>query len=113
MRESARTAFSLALRARPAVLAATLVLTIIEALIPVAAAWCTARLVDGLTGGEPDLAGYAAGLAGCGILAALLPYVQRLAQGELSRAVARQAQNHLFRAVTAQPGLAWYENPTA
>ncbi|MET2717156.1 MULTISPECIES: ABC transporter ATP-binding protein [Streptomyces] len=111
MRESARTAFSLALRARPAVLAATLVLTIIEALIPVAAAWCTARLVDGLTGGEPDLAGYAAGLAGCGILAALLPYVQRLAQGELSRAVARQAQDRLFRAVTAQPGLAWYENP--
>ncbi|MFT9668606.1 hypothetical protein ACMZ5M_16355, partial [Streptomyces rhizosphaericola] len=31
--------------------------------------------------------------------------------GELARAVARQAQTRLCRAVTAQPGLAWYENP--
>ncbi|MFB6717200.1 hypothetical protein, partial [Streptomyces sp. NPDC056358] len=46
----------------PAVLAATLFLTVVEALIPVAAAWLTARLVDGLTRGESTLTGYASAL---------------------------------------------------
>jgi ATP-binding cassette, subfamily B, bacterial len=108
---SARAAADLTLRARPAALAGTLALTVIEASCPVAAAWLTARLVDNLATGEGAVAGPAAALAAVGVLLALLPYVARLLTGELSRAVARQAQDRLFRSVTAQPGLAWYESP--
>ncbi|MFC5661708.1 ABC transporter ATP-binding protein [Kitasatospora misakiensis] len=115
------TAVRLALGAHRRALAATLLLAAVEATGPIAAAWLTKQLVDRLTGAGSgtgaagSVAGSvtapAAALAVIGVVLALVPYVDGLCQGVLSRAVALTAQDRLFAAVNAHPGLGLYEDP--
>jgi ATP-binding cassette, subfamily B, bacterial len=108
----AATALRLALGAHRRALAATLLLAVVEATGPVAAAWLTKQLIDSLTGhGTREVTATAVALAAIGVLLALLPYVDDLCQGMLTRAVALTAQDRLFRAVNAHPGLDLYEDP--
>jgi ATP-binding cassette subfamily B protein len=105
-------ALRLAFGAHRRALAATLLLAVVEATGPIATAWLTKQLIDSLTGyGTREVTATAAALASIGVLLALLPYVDDLCQGVLTRAVALTAQDRLFRAVNAHPGLDLYEDP--
>ncbi|WP_329116408.1 ABC transporter ATP-binding protein [Streptomyces sp. NBC_01465] len=115
-----RLAGRLLLTTSPGLLLLTLLLTALEAACPLAAALFTTGLVDELTGqgkgagtagGNPHPLAWAAGLAAAGAVAAVLPHIDRTVRNTLARAVALAAQDRLYAAVCAQPGLAWYEDP--
>ncbi|MFI6964080.1 ABC transporter ATP-binding protein [Streptomyces sp. NPDC050149] len=114
LRVSATTAAGLAMGTSRSALAGSVLLTLVGSACPVAAAWLTKQIIDGLTDSEAGSAPampYAVGLAAVGVAVGVLPHLDRLLRNVFARAVARTAQDRLFRAVGAQPGLAWYEDP--
>ncbi|MFF4831363.1 ABC transporter ATP-binding protein [Streptomyces sp. NPDC001315] len=110
-----RTVLALALRAAPVPLVGIVLAALLTAGLPVAAVWLTRDVLDLLAsarhGSVPEVAGPAAGLAGVGVAAAVLPHVERLLCGELARAVGLSAQDRLYARVNGFAGLARFEDP--
>ncbi|MFI6689997.1 ABC transporter ATP-binding protein [Streptomyces sp. NPDC050485] len=106
-------AFTLAREAAPAALALYAALTLAAGVMPVAAAWLTKRLLDGLVHGASlgSLVPLGSGLAAAGVIAGLLPHVSAYLRAELERAVGLLAQDRLFGAVNEFVGLRRFEEP--
>ncbi|WP_018352562.1 ABC transporter ATP-binding protein [Longispora albida] len=88
-------------------------LTVVMAGVPVAAAWLTKLLFDALTGGA-GLRGVlwlAGGVAATGAAAAVVPQVVQYVRSELDRSAGLAASDGLFRAVEGFAGLARFEDP--
>ncbi|RSN62047.1 ABC transporter ATP-binding protein [Actinomadura sp. WAC 06369] len=103
----------LAWRAHPGATAASVLLAVLAGLAPVATAWLTKLVLDGLArGADPGaLTLLAAGLAACGLSAVLVPHASTYAQAQLRRAVRALAVDRLFGAVNADAGLRRLEDP--
>ncbi|MFX0577814.1 ABC transporter ATP-binding protein [Nocardia nepalensis] len=101
------------MRAAPVAVAGLALLTLVAALPPVATAWLTKRLVDGLAGVAtgPQVLTIAVALAGTGVAATVLPQLSAFVAGHLNRRVARTCLGQLYRAVNQAPGIARFEDP--
>ncbi|MEV0619304.1 ABC transporter ATP-binding protein [Nonomuraea sp. NPDC050404] len=80
---------------------------------PVAVAWLTKLVIDGLTGDATlaELLALAGGLAGTGVAAAILPHCSRYLGGQIGRAMAATTTDRLFAATARFPGLRPFEDP--
>ncbi|MGP3917267.1 ABC transporter ATP-binding protein [Nonomuraea sp. 10N515B] len=80
---------------------------------PVAVAWLTKLVIDGLTGTASlaELLGLAAGLAGTGVAASILPHCSRYLGSQIGRAMAATTTDRLFAATARFPGLRPFEDP--
>ncbi|MGW1073318.1 ABC transporter ATP-binding protein [Streptomyces sp. NPDC002537] len=94
-------------------LATYALLTLAVGALPVATAWLTKLLLDGLGTGAPSarLIGLGAGLAASGLVAGAVPQVTRYLRTELDRRVGLLAEDRLFTAVEGFTGLGRFENP--
>jgi ATP-binding cassette subfamily B protein len=115
---SARAAVAAAWRVGRVLLTVQVLLTVAEALTPVALAWLTKLVIDGLTSGPEaagrqgaGLTGAALALAGVGVAAAVLPLVGGYLGGEIGRRFTVDATDRLFAALIRLPGLRPFENP--
>ncbi|WP_203858592.1 ABC transporter ATP-binding protein [Plantactinospora mayteni] len=111
----ARTAAALALRAAPWILVGLLALAVATGLMPVAVAWLTRLVLDGLilSRAEAVLVWLTVALAAAGIAVVILPRLIRYAEAELGRRVRVHAVDRLYRAVNERlRGLAKLEDPT-
>lgn len=108
-----RAAAALAWRAHPAAVLASGVTVLLMGLVPVAAAWLTKLVLDGLAAGSGPagllVQGVALGVTG--LAGAALPSVAEYAQDQSRRALQVLIQDRLFQAVNAHPGLSRFENP--
>jgi ATP-binding cassette subfamily B protein len=88
-----------------------------EALAPVAVAWLTKLVIDGLagvlagTGTASGLVPVAVGLAGVGVASAVLPHVTGYLGSEIGRRFVLATTDRLFTATVRLPGLRPFENP--
>lgn len=107
------TAGALAGRACPLVLAVHAALALVMGAVPVAAAWLTKRLLDGLVEGHAgrELIATSAALAAVGVLGRLIPQLSQFCKAEMDRCVGLLAQRRLFDAVNGFIGLGRFENP--
>ncbi|MFB7499268.1 ABC transporter ATP-binding protein [Streptomyces sp. NPDC056161] len=107
------TAGALAGRACPRVLAVHAALALLTGAVPVAAAWLTKRLLDGLVEGDAgrELLVTSAALAAVGVLGRLAPQLSQFCKAEMDRRVGLLAQRRLFDAVNAFTGLGRFEDP--
>jgi ATP-binding cassette subfamily B protein len=80
---------------------------------PVAAAWLSKLILDGLATGIalPALLGYAGGLAGAGVVIATLTQIEQYLRSEIGRRVSLAAGEELYRSVERFTGLARFEDP--
>ncbi|GGT43092.1 ABC transporter ATP-binding protein [Streptomyces purpureus] len=109
---STRAAVELAWRAAPGSTVTLLLLTVAAAGAPVAAAWLTRLVLDGLTGaGDVALLGIALGLAAVGLTAASLPPLTTYTGNRLGRRTSYRAVGRLYTVVHSFTGLATLENP--
>jgi ATP-binding cassette subfamily B protein len=108
-----RSASALAWRAGPLSALALVLLTVVAAALPVAAAWLTKLVLDRLVGssGYTDVIFLAVMLAGVGVLTVVVPQAKRYVEAELSRSVAFRASDDLFAAVNKLVGLSRFEDP--
>ncbi|GIE47309.1 multidrug ABC transporter permease [Amorphoplanes nipponensis] len=114
MRSAARRALALAGRAAPAQLAAYLALAVVAGVVPLAFAWLTKLLVDGLAGGDmgwPEAAALVGALAAAGVAAALTPHAGRYLRAEMGRRIGEAAVERLYAAMDRLVGLARFEDP--
>ncbi|CAL9610566.1 Putative multidrug export ATP-binding_permease protein [Nocardiopsis dassonvillei] len=107
-------AFALAWRAGPHLTAGHGLLVLVQAGVPVAAAWLTKLALDMIV--APDipagrLAAVAVGLAACGVVATLAPHASHYLTMEVERRVALTSQDRLFAAAERLTGLARFEDP--
>ena len=88
-------------------------LTLIQAVSPVVAAWLTKSVLDAITGDPAAgyVLGLGLGLAGTGLVATLAPFASRYVIDEMSRRVGLLSQDRLFSAVERFTGLARFEDP--
>jgi ATP-binding cassette subfamily B protein len=110
LRHAAAAVTALAWRASAVPLAGYLLVMVALAAVPVAAAWLTRTLVDGLIAGR-SVAGAALLLAGLGLCAAVLPAVSVLLGNLVGRRTSTAALARLFAAVGRFPGLSRFEDP--
>ncbi len=112
---SVRCALSLTWSASRSLVAALAILTVVAGLLVPAAAWAQRQVLDGLVSrhaiGIGALLGWAACLAVCGTLSVVLPPASAYVTSQLRRVLGLQAQDRLFRAVNAFPGLRRFESP--
>ncbi|MGI5237912.1 ABC transporter ATP-binding protein [Dactylosporangium sp. CA-139066] len=102
-------------RAAPVVAWLRLLVAVVTGLVPVAVAWLTKLLLDGLArpGGAPARLGLVAlALAVVGAVGALLQHLGRYLDQEVGRKVGLHTQAELFAAVVRAPGLTELEDPT-
>ncbi|MFJ4585171.1 ABC transporter ATP-binding protein [Streptomyces echinatus] len=106
-------AVRLAARAAPVAVAVQLAAGLSAGAAPVAAAWLTKLLLDGLTTGSvgQGVLAVVGLLVGVTVVAALVPLIGTYASGELNRRVRVLVQKQLFTAVGRMPGLARLEDP--
>ncbi|MDP9863717.1 MULTISPECIES: ABC transporter ATP-binding protein [Streptosporangium] len=109
-----RAAGELAWQAQPAAVAGSLVVVLLMGTAPVATAWLTKLVLDGLAGdgGRSVLLPLAAALGVAGLALVVLPHVSEYLTGQLHRGLQRLIYDRLFRAVNADPGLSRFENPS-
>ena len=106
-------ATALGLYFRSARLAAcvSVVVMVITGVVPIATAWFTALLIDGLgSRSAADVRLGVIGLASIGIAMALISHGTRYVEGEFSRRITLTTHLELFAAVSAPPGLAELED---
>ncbi|MFC8722410.1 ABC transporter ATP-binding protein [Kitasatospora sp. NPDC057198] len=106
----------LAVRAAPGPLAGVVLAAVVEAALPVLAAWLTKAVLDALATpgtGSGAVSTRAVGLAGVGVAASVLPQVSQLWRAELGRRVGLLAQDGLYAAVNGLVGLGRFEDPAA
>ncbi|KAB8185501.1 ABC transporter ATP-binding protein [Microbispora catharanthi] len=89
------------------------VCTVLGAVAPVAGAWLTKLLLDGVTtgGGAGAVLGPGVALAAAGLVMALVPHVLRYASAETGRRVGLLAQERLFAVTERFVGMARFEDP--
>jgi ATP-binding cassette subfamily B protein len=106
-------AFAQARAAAPAHLLGLVMVSVLGAGVPLAVAWSTKSVLDGVVAGAGfgELAGWAAALAAVGAVAAVLPQLNTYLNGELSRRSAVHSMERLYRAVGAFVGLGRFEDP--
>lgn len=98
-------------------LCAQLLVMVGGALTPVAAAWLTKQIIDGLAGTSTapvstvGLVVLATALAGTGVMVAVLSHAGGYLGGEIGRRFVVDCTDRLFTAVTRLPGLRPFENP--
>ncbi|WP_213455181.1 ABC transporter ATP-binding protein [Rhizomonospora bruguierae] len=115
--EAARALTAIAWRSARWHLAAYVLMMVAAAMVPVAAAWLTKLIIDGLTG-APDgtatttrLVGLAVALAGAGVATAVLPAGSSYLGGEIGRRLVVLTTERLFASVARLPGLRPFEDP--
>ncbi|WDZ82860.1 ABC transporter ATP-binding protein [Micromonospora cathayae] len=113
LRRAAVVAGRLTWRAAPLAVSVQVVCMLAVAAVPVAVAWLTKLVVDGLADGEPlsALTALAAALAGAGVAAAVFPHAGQYLRAEIDRRVALSAEDGLYRAVERFTGLARFDSP--
>lgn len=106
-------AFRLTRTAAPAGTPLYAVLCLLGGVVPLAAAWCTKVLLDGLAagGGWAALVPWAVALAATGLVSGLLPVASEYLKQRLDRAVAVVTMDRLYRAMGRLTGLARMEDP--
>ncbi|MDN0201090.1 ABC transporter ATP-binding protein [Streptomyces sp. S.PNR 29] len=106
-------ACSLATAAATGTLALYALLTLTAGGLPVALAWLTKVLLDSLLHDAPagTLAVVGTGLAGAGLVAALVPQTAQYLRAEMDRRVGLLAQDRLFAAVERFSGIGRFEDP--
>ncbi|WP_086662436.1 ABC transporter ATP-binding protein [Lentzea kentuckyensis] len=106
-------AFRLTSTAAPAGTPLYAVLCLLGGVVPLAAAWCTKVLLDGLAagGGWAALVPWAVGLAVTGLVSGLLPVATEYLKQRLDRAVAVVTMDRLYQAMGRLTGLARMEDP--
>lgn len=106
-------AFRLTRTAAPAGTPLYVVLCLLGGVVPLAAAWCTKILLDGLAagGGWAGLVPWAVGLAVTGLVSGLLPVASEYLKQRLDRAVAVLTMDRLYQAMGRLTGLARMEDP--
>lgn len=100
-------------QAAPASLLLYMSLCLLGGVVPVAVAWSTKVLLDGLAAGEAWVAllPWAMALAVTGLLTGLLPVGSEYLKQRLDRAVSVLAMDRLYRAMDRLTGLARMEDP--
>ncbi|MFD8529691.1 ABC transporter ATP-binding protein [Streptosporangium canum] len=90
-----------------------IVIALLSATIPVASSWLTKLIIDRLTVGDTlvQVLDLAAGLSVLGLMLSASSSVRRYVKAELSRRISLLAQDNLYRAINALPGLSKFENP--
>jgi ATP-binding cassette, subfamily B, bacterial len=114
VRPTAARAMSLAWRAAPAHVVGYVALTLLGGLTPLAAAWLTKLVIDGLADGTTPwgaLVPAAASLGAVGLVAATLPEIGRYLRAETGRRVGLAATEGLYAAVDRFVGLERFEDP--
>ncbi|MEV4474130.1 ABC transporter ATP-binding protein [Nonomuraea sp. NPDC049504] len=108
-----RVAAALAWAAHPAAAAGAAVLGVLTGVAPVATAWLTKLVLDGLVRGDgfAALAPTAAGLAVAGLALIVLPHLADYVKAQLRRSLRVLIYDRLFRAVNRHPGLSRFETP--
>lgn len=106
-------AFGLTYRAARAGTPAYVVLGLLGGVVPLAVAWCTKILLDGLAAGTAwaALVPWAVALAATGLVSGLLPVASQYLRQRLDRAVAVLTMDRLYRAMDRLTGLARMEDP--
>ncbi|MEU0878750.1 ABC transporter ATP-binding protein [Lentzea sp. NPDC005914] len=106
-------AFGLTRAAAPAGTPVYVVLSLLGGVVPLAAAWCTKILLDGLAvgGGWAALVPWAVALALTGLVSGLLPVVTEYLKQRLDRAVSVLTMDRLYQAMGRLTGLARMEDP--
>ncbi|MEQ4715643.1 ABC transporter ATP-binding protein [Nonomuraea sp. B19D2] len=107
-------ALGLAWRSGPWHILAYAVLALLEAAVPVTAAWLTKSALDVIAhrqSGASALVAVGVALAAAGVAAIALPHVSRYVRKELERRTGRLAQDQLFAGVERFTGLARFEDP--
>ncbi|MDX8031927.1 ABC transporter ATP-binding protein [Lentzea sp. BCCO 10_0856] len=106
-------AFRLTRAAAPAGTPLYAVLCLLAGVVPLAAAWCTKILLDGLAagGGWATLVPWAVALAVTGLVSGLLPVASEYLKQRLDRAVAVLTMDRLYQAMGRLTGLARMEDP--
>ncbi|QFY09079.1 ATP-binding cassette domain-containing protein [Nonomuraea phyllanthi] len=110
---AARAAADVALRTAPGMLAAYVLVMLVEAVTPIAMAWLTKLVVDDLAGGGPaaELISLAVALAVTGVLIAALPQVSQYLGSQMARAFTARTTAQLFTATLRFAGLKPFEDP--
>ncbi|TDE27160.1 ABC transporter ATP-binding protein [Nonomuraea mesophila] len=110
---TARAAADVALRTAPGMLAVFVLVMLVEAVTPIAMAWLTKLVVDGLAGGGPivELVTFAVMLAVTGVLIAVLPQVNQYLGNQMGRAFTARTTARLFAATLRFAGLKPFEDP--
>lgn len=112
---SARAGRALALtwRAGPFAASVNLVITILQGLVPAGIASLTALLLAGIQLGDHDPSPtlLVSGIAGGGVLLALLPYLSTYTDARVRRQLTLVVQDKLFAAVNRFGGMMRFENP--
>ncbi|MFB4317499.1 ABC transporter ATP-binding protein [Actinomadura sp. 21ATH] len=103
----------LSAKASPFRMACYVVLTVTAGALPVAAAWLTKLIVDGLIERRDaaTLVHYTIGLGLVGLAAALVPHLTRYLRAGMDRRAGLLAHDRLLTAVNGFPGLARFETP--
>ncbi|MFI0813385.1 ABC transporter ATP-binding protein [Streptomyces echinatus] len=106
-------ASALAARAAPRVLTLYVLLTLVAGGLPVATAWLTKFVMDGLVDATSPgrLIALAAGLAAVSAVTCVTSELTQYLQAEMNRATGLLSQDRLFTAVDGFVGLGRFENP--
>ncbi|MGW1185246.1 ABC transporter ATP-binding protein [Streptomyces drozdowiczii] len=108
------TVLALALRFAAPQLAGVVLVTLTCAQLPVLMAWLMSSILNTLAHGggtSADVSWPAAATALAGLGLTVLPHVETLLRGELSRRVALAAQDRLYTAVNGWSGIGRFEDP--
>ncbi|GGN74792.1 multidrug ABC transporter permease [Actinoplanes lobatus] len=113
LRAAATQAADLTVRSAPAVVAGHLLVMVLESAVPVATAWLTKLVLDGLTRAAPTgtVLWLVAGLAVIGVLAGAAGSSGEYLRAELGRRAGRRAMDRLFAATERFTGLGRFEDP--
>jgi ATP-binding cassette, subfamily B, bacterial len=100
-------------RAAPAGTPVYVFLCVLGGIVPIAVAWCTKVLLDGLAdrGAWAALLPWAVALAVAGLITGLLPVLSNYLKQRLDRAVAVLTMDRLYQAMGRLTGLARMEDP--
>ncbi|MGW4638675.1 ABC transporter ATP-binding protein [Sphaerisporangium sp. NPDC004334] len=104
-------ALRLSWEAGPLLLTGHVAVSLLAAAIPVAAAWLTKIVLDGLAGDRSAVLPAAVALVTLGALTLTLPQTRRYLRDELKRSTALRAQDRLYTKVNGFTGLARFEDP--
>lgn len=107
-----RAAIVLAFAANPAAATGQLAVAVLAGAAPVAVAWLTRTVLDGIAAGSgQSFVSLALALVVVGVCAAVLPNVERYLRAELDRSVGILARDRLFGALERLRGLRRLEDP--
>ncbi|MFI6484464.1 ABC transporter ATP-binding protein [Nonomuraea sp. NPDC050663] len=108
-----REAAAVALRTVPGLMAAHVLVMLVQAVAPIAVAWLTKTVVDGLAAGTPvaGLVSVAVALAAAGVALAALPHVAQYLGNQIGRQFTAHTTDRLFLATLRFSGLRRFEDP--